>query len=87
MRYANVPRCAEHASPKEAVTVMPGNEPATDQDNTGPLDQDERAELDWLRAENKLLRTERDVLARVATGLVEDTNASLLRLWMHRGRP
>lgn len=65
---------------------MPGNEPATDQDNTGPLDQDERAELDWLRAENKLLRTERDVLARVATGLVEDTNASLLRLWMNRGR-
>lgn len=43
------------------------------------LDADERAELEWLRTENALLRTERDILARVATGLAEDTNAALLR--------
>lgn len=65
---------------------MLGDEPTADRDNSGPLDHCERAELEWLRAENKLLRTERDVLRRVATGFAEDTNARLLRLWMRRGR-
>ncbi|MCP2254308.1 hypothetical protein LY13_003075 [Prauserella aidingensis] len=33
---------------------------------------DERAELEWLRVENQLLRTQRDVLERIATGFAED---------------
>ncbi|MHA6803783.1 hypothetical protein [Salinifilum ghardaiensis] len=37
-----------------------------------PLAADERAELDWLRTENALLRTERDVLLRIATEFAED---------------
>ncbi|WP_199543337.1 GreA/GreB family elongation factor [Prauserella endophytica] len=44
-----------------------------------PIDESERAELEWLRAENALLRTQRDVLERVATGFAEDANATLLR--------
>ncbi|MGC7100836.1 GreA/GreB family elongation factor [Amycolatopsis lurida] len=37
------------------------------------------SELAFLRAENALLRTERDILLRVAAGFAEDTNATLLR--------
>jgi hypothetical protein len=37
-----------------------------------PLTDDERAELAWLRAENALLRVERDILLRVATGYADD---------------
>lgn len=37
------------------------------------------SELEFLRAENALLRTERDVLLRVAAGFAEDANATLLR--------
>ncbi|GAA5107282.1 GreA/GreB family elongation factor [Haloechinothrix salitolerans] len=40
---------------------------------------EEQAELDWLRKENALLRTERDILLRDATGFAEDANATLLR--------
>lgn len=65
---------------------MHDNRPAVEHDDAEPLDHDERAELHWLRAENKLLRTERDILSRVASGLAEDTNASLLRLWTYRSR-
>ncbi|MDQ0380420.1 GreA/GreB family elongation factor [Amycolatopsis thermophila] len=36
-------------------------------------------ELEFLRAENALLRTERDILLRVAAGFAEDANATLLR--------
>lgn len=39
------------------------------------LTDDERAELDWLRAENTLLRTEKAMLLRVATGFAEDAHA------------
>lgn len=37
-----------------------------------PLGDDERAELTWLRSENRLLRVERDILLRVATGYATD---------------
>ncbi len=37
-----------------------------------PLTDDERAELLWLRKENTLLRVERDILLRVATGYAND---------------
>ena len=37
-----------------------------------PLGEDERAELSWLRSENTLLRAERDILLRVATGYAND---------------
>ncbi len=37
-----------------------------------PLTDDERAELAWLRTENTLLRVERDILLRVATGYADD---------------
>lgn len=60
-------------------------EPAAGRDDA-PLEQSERAELEWLRAENRLLRTERDVLSRLATDLAEDVSADLVRLWLHRGR-
>ncbi|MFC4003730.1 hypothetical protein ACFS2C_10160 [Prauserella oleivorans] len=40
-----------------------------------PLRADERAELDWLRDENALLRTERDVLLRLAAGFARDAGA------------
>lgn len=36
-------------------------------------------ELAWLRAENALLRTERDILVQVATGFAHDAKAALLR--------
>ncbi|MHA6799448.1 GreA/GreB family elongation factor [Bounagaea algeriensis] len=36
------------------------------------LAADERAELDWLRTENTLLRTERDALLRIATEFAQD---------------
>lgn len=39
----------------------------------------EREELEWLRTENALLRAERDILLRAATGFAEDANAALLR--------
>lgn len=65
---------------------MHDREAAAGQDDAWPLDQGERAELEWLRAENRLLRTERDVLSRLATGLAEDVSAGLVSLWLHRGR-
>ncbi|GAB3693296.1 hypothetical protein [Saccharopolyspora tripterygii] len=34
---------------------------------TGELSTAERRELEWLRKENKLLRTEKDMLLRIAT--------------------
>ncbi|MCT2584823.1 hypothetical protein [Actinophytocola gossypii] len=37
-----------------------------------PLDDDERAELNWLRSENRLLRVERDILLRVASDYAHD---------------
>jgi len=37
------------------------------------------SELDFLRAENALLRIERDILLRVAAGFADDANATLLR--------
>lgn len=37
----------------------------------------ERAELRWLRSENALLRTERDMLVRIAAGFAEDLDAAL----------
>jgi len=39
----------------------------------------ERAELDRLRAENALLRVERDILLRVATGYALDAERVLRR--------
>lgn len=43
------------------------------------MDSTPDPELDFLRAENALLRTERDILLRVAAGFAEDANATLLR--------
>ena len=51
-------------------------------DHSAPLTEDERTELTWLRAENHLLRVERDILLRVATGYAKDVDALL-----HRGKP
>ncbi|CCH30123.1 hypothetical protein ABZ816_41335 [Actinosynnema sp. NPDC047251] len=45
----------------------------------GGLTEDERAELAWLRSENAFLRTQRDVLMRVATGYAHDMDALLRR--------
>lgn len=39
------------------------------------LTEDERAELAFLRAENTLLRVERDILMRVASGYAADMTA------------
>ena len=44
------------------MTAVPGR----------PLTEDERSELLWLRKENTLLRVERDILLRVATGYAKD---------------
>lgn len=44
-----------------------------------PLSEDERAELAWLRTENTLLRVERDILLRVASGYAGDMAALLRR--------
>lgn len=49
-------------------------EPAAD---PGPLTEDERSELTWLRTENALLRVERDILVHVAAGYAEDMATSL----------
>ncbi len=46
------------------MTAMPDHPP--------PLTEDERTELLWLRKENTLLRVERDILLRVATGYAND---------------
>ncbi|WP_017976335.1 GreA/GreB family elongation factor [Actinopolyspora halophila] len=56
---------------------MSGADPSTRDDRHGSLVPDERAELDWLRAENTLLRTERDMLLRLATEFARD--AGLVR--------
>ncbi|GGP75116.1 hypothetical protein [Saccharothrix coeruleofusca] len=48
-------------------------------DTHGDLTDDERAELDWLRAENAFLRVQRDVLMRVASGYALDMEALLRR--------
>ena len=37
------------------------------------LSADERAELDWLRQENRLLRVEKDMLLRLATEYALDS--------------
>jgi hypothetical protein len=39
------------------------------------LSEDERAELNWLRSENRLLRVERDMLLKIATGYANDAMA------------
>ncbi|WP_116040454.1 hypothetical protein [Amycolatopsis palatopharyngis] len=52
-------------------------------DDNLPLDRAERAELDWLRTENALLRTERDILVRVASGFADDANVTLLARRSH----
>ncbi|MEU3271380.1 hypothetical protein ABZ639_11070 [Saccharomonospora sp. NPDC006951] len=57
-------------------------DPADTQNSQGasePLADSERAELEWLRRENVLLRTQRTILERVAAGFAEDANATLLR--------
>lgn len=51
----------------------------SDTRENGSLGPGERAELEWLRTENALLRAERDILVRVATGFAEDADATLLR--------
>lgn len=48
-----------------------------------PLTDDERAELAWLRTENDLLRVQRDILLRVATGYAHDVEAMLRRTDRH----
>ncbi|GAA1253159.1 hypothetical protein GCM10009676_45250 [Prauserella halophila] len=59
-------------------------------ENAGPHsaeprpNDDERAELEWLRAENELLRAQRDVLERIATGFAEDLGIARFGDW---GRP
>ncbi len=50
------------------------------------LADDERVELTWLRNENALLRVERDILLRVATGYAEDMDI-LLRRGAHPPSP
>lgn len=40
-----------------------------------PLTHDERAELVWLRAENALLRMEKEILVKTATWFAEEANA------------
>jgi hypothetical protein len=55
------------------------NDPPRGGEAGDALAADERTELEWLRAENTLLRTERDVLLRVATAFAEDADATLLR--------
>ncbi|WP_199740528.1 hypothetical protein [Saccharopolyspora rhizosphaerae] len=42
---------------------------------TGELSASERSELEWLRKENKLLRTEKEVLLRIATEYALETSA------------
>lgn len=49
-----------------------------------PLTDDERAELHWLRTENKFLRVQRDILMSVATGYAEDVEAMLRRTGARR---
>ncbi|MBM7809894.1 hypothetical protein [Saccharothrix algeriensis] len=44
-----------------------------------PLTGEERAELTWLRAENELLRVQRDMLTRIATGYARDVEVILGR--------
>jgi hypothetical protein len=46
-------------------------------DDAALLTDDERSELAWLRTENSLLRVERDILLRVASGYAEDMAALL----------
>ncbi|MFE2756035.1 hypothetical protein ACFXGA_28965 [Actinosynnema sp. NPDC059335] len=45
----------------------------------GPLTDDERDELAWLRAENAFLRVQRDVLTRIASGYAHDVEVILGR--------
>lgn len=45
----------------------------------GPLTDDERDELTWLRAENAFLRVQRDVLTRIASGYAHDVEVILGR--------
>ncbi len=45
----------------QATTARPATAPS------GPLTEAERAELEFLRAENGLLRAERAILLRIAT--------------------
>ena len=59
---------------KQAATAM-----TTEGEHEAPLTKDERSELTWLRAENELLRVERDILIRVATGYVKDMDFLLRR--------
>ena len=42
-----------------------------------PLSGGERAELTWLRAENALLRVQRDILTRIATDYARDVDVVL----------
>ncbi|GAA1315571.1 hypothetical protein [Saccharothrix xinjiangensis] len=46
---------------------------------TGPLTDEEREELTWLRAENAFLRVQRDVLTRIADGYAHDVEVILGR--------
>ena len=52
--------------------TAPAHGPADDE---APLTPDERAELVWLRTENTLLRVERDILLRVASGYARDMHS------------
>ncbi|WP_433272200.1 hypothetical protein ACQPZF_15755 [Actinosynnema sp. CS-041913] len=46
-------------------------------DDGHPLTGAERAELAWLRAENTLLRVQRDILTRIAADYARDVDAIL----------
>lgn len=48
-------------------------------EDVAPLTEDERSELTWLRTENTLLRVERDILMRVASGYAMDMESLLGR--------
>ncbi|HEY8371291.1 MAG TPA: hypothetical protein VIL00_00970 [Pseudonocardiaceae bacterium] len=63
------------------------DESVTDRGSVG-LTEDERAELAWLRSENALLRVQRDVLLRIASGYARDMDAMLRQhTWEHDNRP
>ncbi|WP_367127490.1 hypothetical protein [Saccharothrix sp. HUAS TT1] len=51
----------------------------TTEPTDGPLTDEEREELVWLRAENAFLRVQRDVLTRIASGYAHDVEVFLGR--------
>ncbi len=65
---------ARDDAPSDPVAVD-NHEAATEP----PLTEEERSELTWLRTENTLLRVERDILMRVASGYAKDMDTLLDR--------